>query len=287
MVASSPEQFNVNAARPYVSFVSYFRNDGYTSDFDLRVRRATSFLVRQLQRGEDRCRAHPGRVESAGRPAADHRVARIRCPRATACRCAASSSAASITRSSSARGIGHEPRRRGQCRAAARPGPLRLAQGVRHLPVERDHRHHRPAGPARERAVPLRPLRRRAVPHAAAQPRRRCPAGAAGEPGQHALQPHSQSAAMVHPRAAHQRLRRLPADEPRDVARPFAASPWTTPCCRSIAIRCIMHAAVALGLARDPPAAGLSHLQGAATTACSATASATSGRRCSPRSTRS
>ena len=27
-------QFNVNA-RPYVTFVSYFRNDSYTSDFDL------------------------------------------------------------------------------------------------------------------------------------------------------------------------------------------------------------------------------------------------------------
>jgi hypothetical protein len=40
----------VNAARPYATFVSYFRNDSYTSDFDLRVRRATSFLVRQLQR---------------------------------------------------------------------------------------------------------------------------------------------------------------------------------------------------------------------------------------------
>jgi hypothetical protein len=39
-------------ARPYVSFVSYFRNDGYTSDFDLRVKRATRFLVRQLQRAE-------------------------------------------------------------------------------------------------------------------------------------------------------------------------------------------------------------------------------------------
>ena len=37
-------------ARPYATFVSYFRNDSYTSDFDLRVRRATSFLVRQLQR---------------------------------------------------------------------------------------------------------------------------------------------------------------------------------------------------------------------------------------------
>jgi len=44
-----PSQLNVNA-RPYVTFVSYFRNDSYTSDFDLRVRRATSFLVRQLQR---------------------------------------------------------------------------------------------------------------------------------------------------------------------------------------------------------------------------------------------
>jgi hypothetical protein len=38
--------------RPYVSFVSYFRNDGYTSDFELRVRRATHFLVRQLQQAE-------------------------------------------------------------------------------------------------------------------------------------------------------------------------------------------------------------------------------------------
>jgi hypothetical protein len=37
-------------AQPYVTFVSYFRNDSYTSDFDLRVRRATHFLVRQLQR---------------------------------------------------------------------------------------------------------------------------------------------------------------------------------------------------------------------------------------------
>lgn len=40
----------MNAAGPYVSFVSYFRNDGYTSDFELRVKRATGFLVRQLQR---------------------------------------------------------------------------------------------------------------------------------------------------------------------------------------------------------------------------------------------
>jgi hypothetical protein len=42
-------QFNVNA-EPYVTFVSYFRNDNYTSDFVLRVRRATRFLVGQLQR---------------------------------------------------------------------------------------------------------------------------------------------------------------------------------------------------------------------------------------------
>lgn len=40
----------MKAARPYVSFVSYFRNDGYTSDFEQRVRRATRFLVHQLQR---------------------------------------------------------------------------------------------------------------------------------------------------------------------------------------------------------------------------------------------
>ena len=39
----------MNAARPYVTFVSYFRNDRYTSDFDVRVKRATHFLVRQLQ----------------------------------------------------------------------------------------------------------------------------------------------------------------------------------------------------------------------------------------------
>ncbi len=40
----------MNAARPYVTFVSYFRNDNYTSDFELRVKRATHFLVRQLNR---------------------------------------------------------------------------------------------------------------------------------------------------------------------------------------------------------------------------------------------
>jgi hypothetical protein len=44
-----PRPFDVNA-QPYVTFVSYFRNDSYTSDFDLRVRRATQFLVRQLRR---------------------------------------------------------------------------------------------------------------------------------------------------------------------------------------------------------------------------------------------
>ena len=37
-------------AQPYVTFVSYFRNDNYTSDFVLRVKRATRFLVGQLQR---------------------------------------------------------------------------------------------------------------------------------------------------------------------------------------------------------------------------------------------
>jgi hypothetical protein len=37
-------------AEPYISFVSYFRNDNYTSDFVLRVKRATHFLVGQLQR---------------------------------------------------------------------------------------------------------------------------------------------------------------------------------------------------------------------------------------------
>lgn len=40
----------MNAVAPYVSFVSYFRNDGYTNDFELRVKRATGFLARQLQR---------------------------------------------------------------------------------------------------------------------------------------------------------------------------------------------------------------------------------------------
>ena len=46
-----PRQFNVNA-QPYVTFVSYFRNDSYTNDFVLRVKRATHFLVGQLQRAE-------------------------------------------------------------------------------------------------------------------------------------------------------------------------------------------------------------------------------------------
>ena len=47
--SNHPRQFDVNA-EPYVSFVSYFRNDNYTSDFVLRVKRATRFLVGQLQR---------------------------------------------------------------------------------------------------------------------------------------------------------------------------------------------------------------------------------------------
>ena len=40
----------MKAAGPYVSFVSYFRNDSYTSDFEKRVKRATRVLVHQLQR---------------------------------------------------------------------------------------------------------------------------------------------------------------------------------------------------------------------------------------------
>ena len=40
----------MTADRPYVSFISYFRNDGYTSDFELRVQRASQFLVHQLIR---------------------------------------------------------------------------------------------------------------------------------------------------------------------------------------------------------------------------------------------
>ena len=40
VVELSSEPFTVTAARPYVSFVSYFRNDGSTSAFDLRVTRA-------------------------------------------------------------------------------------------------------------------------------------------------------------------------------------------------------------------------------------------------------
>jgi hypothetical protein len=35
-------------ARPHVSIVTYFRNDGYTDDFALRVKRATECLVEQL-----------------------------------------------------------------------------------------------------------------------------------------------------------------------------------------------------------------------------------------------
>ena len=44
-----PRQLDVNA-QPYVTFVTFFRNDRYTDDFEARVSRATRFLVRQLQR---------------------------------------------------------------------------------------------------------------------------------------------------------------------------------------------------------------------------------------------
>ena len=40
----------MKAAGPYVSFVSYFRNDGYTSDFEQRVQRATRLLAHQLNK---------------------------------------------------------------------------------------------------------------------------------------------------------------------------------------------------------------------------------------------
>lgn len=36
-------------SQPYVTFVTYFRNDGYTSDFAMRVRRAVGCLVGQLE----------------------------------------------------------------------------------------------------------------------------------------------------------------------------------------------------------------------------------------------
>lgn len=41
-------------ARPHVSIVTYFRNDGYTEDFALRVKRATECLIEQLGRARIR-----------------------------------------------------------------------------------------------------------------------------------------------------------------------------------------------------------------------------------------
>ena len=54
---------------PYVSFVSYFRNDNYTSDFVLRVKRATHFSCWPVAAGGDRIRVDPRRMEpSPDRP---------------------------------------------------------------------------------------------------------------------------------------------------------------------------------------------------------------------------
>ena len=70
-----------------------------------------------------------------------------------------------------------------------------------------------------------------------------------------------QPAAMVHPRTAHQRLRRLPADEPHHVADRPRLSPG-----RHGAVARLRFADHArrrgAGIARDPPAGGLSRLQG-------------------------
>ena len=285
-VASSLEQFNVNAARPYVSFVSYFRNDGYTSDFDLRVRRATSFLVRQLQRAEIDSRAHPGRVESAVRPAADHRIpgpvaaGRLR---AGTRRHRRPRTPREVHRLA---GIRHEPRCRGQCRAAARRRPLRLAEGVGYLPVERDHRHHRAAGPARERPVPLRPLRCHAV-------RPRSCATSATTALLSRLESLDSTRYSHIPNPPQWYIRELHTNACGDFLL-MSRTMWRTvrgfPLDNTVlSLDCdllIMHAAVALGRTRSAcrrPAAS----SRAATTACSATASATSGRRCSPRSTSS
>ena len=186
-------QFNVNA-RPYVTFVSYFRNDSYTSDFELRVRRATTFLVRQLQRAAIESELilvewnpppdRPLIIESLGPlPQGD---------------------------SVQVRGIivGKEHHQKftgsqewGMNPAAAANVGLRRAQGrfvtpkaADTLSVRRDRRHHRPPRPSRERdsiaaiaatsPSPLRDLQE--------LPRRRA-AGPSGKPGQHAAQQDSPS----------------------------------------------------------------------------------------------
>ena len=77
-------QFNVNA-QPYVTFVSYFRNDSYTNDFVLRVKRATRFLVGQLQRAEPNPKVSPRRMESATGPSPSSSSRWTPCRKAATC----------------------------------------------------------------------------------------------------------------------------------------------------------------------------------------------------------
>lgn len=124
LVELPPEQFTVTAARPYVSFV--FRNDGYTSDFDLPFRGATRRP--SVAAPGDRFGARAGRVDTAVRSAAPHR---IRGPAAAGRLCAGARShrwsRASREVQRLAR-LGQEPRGR-HSRPPARRRSLRHAHG--------------------------------------------------------------------------------------------------------------------------------------------------------------
>ena len=210
-------QFNVNA-QPYVTFVSYFRNDNYTNDFVLRVKRATHFLVAQLQRAELDSEV----ILVEWNPPVDR-------PLIIESLDALPQGGHVSVRTVVVRNEHHQTflgaQEWGMNPAAAANVGLRRAQGRFVSPkaadtylsdeivatIARRDLHENAlyrcdrcdvALSARDLANLGRPL--------AARPSR--------EPGQHAAQPDAAPAPMVHTRPAYERLRRLFADEPEDVA---------------------------------------------------------------------
>ena len=163
-------------ATPYVSFVTYGRNDAYTPSYVRRVNRAMACLARQLESaGIDGEIIVADWNPPAGRP---HLIDVLDVP--------------SRLRHVSIRGIVVEPehhlalrrrrrarhprRRGGQCRPPSRPRPVRHAQGVRHLLLAAGHRHAGPPRPRRGHDVPHRSPRHRGRGRGDLAARRRRPA---------------------------------------------------------------------------------------------------------------
>ena len=158
--------------------------------------------------------------------------------------------------------MGHEPRRRSECRSASRPRPLRLAEGRGHLPVGRNRRHHRASrSSARTRCIAatvatsrFRPAISRNLDDTSLLARLE-----SLDSTRHSRMPHPPQWYIrdLHTNACGDFL--LMSRKMWHTVRGFPLDNTVLSLdCNSL----IMHAAAALGVARNLPAAFLPHLQG-------------------------